>query len=114
MRCGRQHEWIKKFVGIQRKRVVAEIRMVTSWVGTGAQNTDKLQRESREEPQRACVEGVRETEDSKGAPSVGGQVLSPEERRCFLPCRDVGEWQVLKKNKSSNLEMDSKWYLQSP
>lgn len=94
--------------------MVAEIRVVTAWVGTGAQNTDKLPRKSREEPQIACVERAREIEDSKGAPSVGGQVLSPEERCCFLPRRDVGEWQVLKKNESSNLEMDPKWYLQSP
>lgn len=93
--------------------MVAEMRMVTAWVGTGAQNTDELQGKPR-----GAVDGARGgTERNrrfKGSPGVGGQVLSPEERRCFLQRRDVGEWRVLKKNISSNLEMDSKRYLQSP
>lgn len=53
MLCGRQSERIRKFVGIWRERVVAEMRMVTAWVGTGAQNTDELQGKPRSRGWRA-------------------------------------------------------------
>lgn len=111
--CGRQSERIRKFVGIRRERVVAEMRMVTAWVGTGAQNTDELQGKPRGAADGARG-GTERNRRFKGSPGVGGPVLSPEERRCFLQRRDVGEWRVLKKNISSNLEMHSKRYLQSP
>lgn len=40
-------------MGIRRERVVAEMRMVTAWVGTGAQNTDELQGKPRSRGWRA-------------------------------------------------------------
>lgn len=80
--CGRQSERIRKFVGIRRERVVAEMRMVTAWVGTGAQNTDELQGKPRGAADGARG-GTERNRRFKGSPGVGGRSCPQKKDAAF-------------------------------